>query len=111
MSDWLRDSKSDRRVRTPMAAQERAFVFRNNVIRFWTACARPDKVTAYDMQHLGVFNRLLNAEYGGASWGEMACSVFGIDAERHPRWAASVVGTHLERAHWLRLNEFPYLDW
>jgi hypothetical protein len=111
MSDWLHDSQSGKRVRTPMAAQERAFVFRNNVIRLWTPCARPPRVTAYDMQHLGIFNRLLNAEYEGASPEDMARAVFGIDANLHPGWAALVVSTHLERAHWLRLNDFPYLDW
>ncbi|HEX4302595.1 MAG TPA: hypothetical protein VHZ78_07365 [Rhizomicrobium sp.] len=111
MSDWLRGSYADKRVRTPIAAQERAFVFRNNIVKLWTPCRQAERTTVYDMQHLDIFNRLLNAEYDGASHGEMAQFVFGIDAALYPNWAAAVVNSHLERAHWLRDKDFPYLDW
>ncbi len=111
MTDLLRGLHTDTHARTPIAAQERAFVFRNNIVKLWTPCRQADRTTVYDMQHLDIFNRLLNAEYEGASHGDMAQSVFGIDAGLYPNWAACVVGSHLERAHWLRNRDFPYLDW
>ena len=104
-------SRSSRRAGTPIAAQERAQAARDNVVRLWTACPMADKLTPYDMQNLGVFNFLLNAEYEGAPQTEMARIIFRIDPDRHPAWASSVVRTHLARAHWLREHDFPYLDW
>jgi hypothetical protein len=103
------------RARTPIAAQERAQARASSasgdVVRLWTACPQADRVTAYDMQHLYIFNWLLNAEYEGAAEHEMARVIFHIDAARQPVWAQTVVRSHLHRAHWLRNGDFPYLDW
>jgi hypothetical protein len=101
-----------KRVRTPVAAQERAVAARTNtVVRLWTACPQPPKVSPYDMQHLYVFNWLLNAEYEGTPEAEMARVIFHIDPAKEPGRAQLVVRTHLDRAHWLMNGDFPFLDW
>ena len=101
-----------RYVRTPVAAQERAVAARSNtVVRLWTACPQPPKVSPYDMQHLYVFNWLLNAEYEGTAEPEMARVIFHIDPAKEPGRAQLVVRTHLHRAHWLMNGDFPFLDW
>ena len=107
----MTDDGSRKRIRTPIAAQERAAAAANAVVRLWTACPQAERVTPYDMQHLYIFNWLLNAEYEGVAEHEMARVIFRIDAARHPVWAQTVVRTHLQRAHWLRNGDFPYLDW
>ncbi len=111
MPDTLDGPSRRRTPRTPIAAQERAAAAVNNVVRFWTACPQADRVTAYDMQHLYVFNALLNAEYDGAAEADMARAIFRIDPALHPAWAQTVVRTHLSRAQWLRNGDCPYLDW
>lgn len=111
MSDKRRGSIVVGHVRTPIAAQERAVAARDNVVRLWTTCPSGDGVTAYDRQHLPVFNWLLNAQSEGVPLCEMARVVFRIDPGKYPDRASTVVRTHLERAHWLRTQAFPYLEW
>ena len=63
------------------------------------------------MQHLYVFNWLLNAEHEGTPEAEMARVIFHIDPAKEPARAQLVVRSHLHRAHWLMNGDFPYLDW
>lgn len=111
MSDKRRGSIIPERVRTPIAAQERAALARDNVVRLWTACPSGDGVTAYDRQHLPIFNGLLNAQSEGVAPCEMARIVFRIDPAKYPDRASTVVRTHLERAQWLRSQAFAFLEW
>ncbi|HEY0300707.1 MAG TPA: hypothetical protein VGC36_05215 [Rhizomicrobium sp.] len=82
-----------------------------NVVRLWNVCPWADALTAYDMQHLTTYNWLLNAESEGVSEREMARIIFRIEVDKRPSWALTVVRTHLDRAHWVQDNEFPYLNW
>ncbi|MBL6854325.1 MAG: hypothetical protein ISS15_14815 [Alphaproteobacteria bacterium] len=101
-----------KRARTPVAAQARAVAARDrNVVRLWTACPQPPKVSPYDMQHLYVFNWLLDAQHEGVPEAEMARVIFHIDPAREPARAQLVVRTHLYRAHWLMNGDFPFLNW
>jgi hypothetical protein len=83
----------------------------NNVVRFWTTCPHSDSITEYDMHNLSFFALLLHSEFEGGSERHMAETFFRIKVDRHPGWAANVVRTHLARAHWIKNNVFPLLDW
>ena len=84
---------------------------RDNLVRIWGACPWADQVTAYDRQHIYVFNWLLNGASEGASEYDMARVIFGLDPNKNRSWALLVVRTHLERARWLKEHAVPYLDW
>ena len=81
------------------------------VIRLWHACPHADAVTDYDRRHIYLLGDLLQAEAEGATLAEMAWAVFGIRADRQPHRAAAIVSTHLARAHWLKENAVPFIDW
>lgn len=60
-----------------------------------------EKLTAYDEGHLVVYVRLLDAAAAGASCGEMARIVLGIDSAKEPERARRVLEAHLARARWM----------
>jgi hypothetical protein len=90
------------KARTPRPAE---------IVTLWTECPWGDVVTEYDLAHLVLFNRLLDAENENVDEFEMARSIFRIDSARHPNRAWRVVHSHLARAHWLMDNGFPLLNW
>ena len=81
------------------------------VVRLWTMCPWGDGLTAYDLEHVYLFNQLLDAEADGADDLEMARAIFGLDVRKQPDRAFAIVHSHLLRAHWLLENELPYLNW
>jgi len=83
----------------------------DNVVHLWNACPHADEVTDYDLRNIYLYGHLLEAETEGASERHMAEVFFRIRVDRHPTWALNVVQTHLARAHWLKQNVFPLLDW
>ena len=83
----------------------------NTVVRLWGACPWSHAVTDYDRQNIYVYGRLLEGEGAEVPEREMARIIFGICADRHPFRALTVVRSHLSRAHWLKENHIPYLDW
>ena len=107
---------SELRVRTdarPRAASRQAAEASqaDNVVRLWNSCPHSEDVTAYDLRNLSLYGILLEAECEGASERHMAETFFRIRVDRRPLWAFNVVQTHLARAHWLKENVYPLLDW
>jgi hypothetical protein len=67
-----------------------------------TAPSEPT-LTGYDMEHLVVYLRLLDAEADGADWREVAQIVLEADPAQEPErakrmWASHLVGRHLGSA-------------
>lgn len=62
----------------------------------WSEC-----VTRYDEEHFIVYLRLLDAEADGATPGEMARVVLGIDPLLDPQRAILTLQSHLRRAQWM----------
>ena len=83
----------------------------DNVVSLWNTCPQPEEVTDYDLRNIYLYGNLLQAESEGAAERKMAEVIFRIGFDRHPVWALSVVRTHLARAHWMKENIFPLLDW
>lgn len=70
----------------------------------------PRSVTAtdYDLKHLKLYVRLLDAEADGADWREAVAILFGIDPHDDPERARHVHESHLLRARWM--TEHGYRD-
>lgn len=70
----------------------------------------PVSVTAtdYDLKHLKLYIRLLDAEADGADWQEAVTVLFGIDPHHDPERARYLHQSHLARAHWM--TEHGYRD-
>jgi hypothetical protein len=83
----------------------------DNVVQLWNTCPHSEEVTEYDLRNIYLYGILLQAEDEGASERQMAETFFRIHVDRNPTWALSVVQTHLARAHWLKENVYPLLDW
>jgi len=60
-----------------------------------------ESLTDYDLAHLTVYLRLLDAEQDGADWREAAQVVLGQDAQADPARARRCWESHLERARWM----------
>lgn len=60
-----------------------------------------DEITDYDLQHLVVYLRLLDAERDGAPWTEVASLVLGLDPAAAPEQAEHCWRAHLARAQWM----------
>jgi hypothetical protein len=60
-----------------------------------------EQITRYDEEHFVVYLRLLDADAEGASAGEMARIVLGIDPDCEPERATLAVESHLRRAQWM----------
>lgn len=63
-------------------------------------------LTAYDLSHLKLYLRLLDADADGADWHEVTQALFGLDATAEPKRAFKVHAAHLARAKWMTENGF-----
>ena len=66
-------------------------------------------LTAYDMEHLVTYLRLLDADAEGADWREVARIVLHLDAEREPDRARHALDSHLARAKWMTEHGYRHL--
>jgi hypothetical protein len=60
-----------------------------------------DAITDYDEAHFALYLELLHAEGHGSTVEQMAKEAFGLDPFSEPARSASIVNSHLQRAHWL----------
>ena len=58
-------------------------------------------LTGYDMEHLVVYLRLLDADEEGADWREVAQIVLEVDPVKEPERARRMWASHLARAQWM----------
>ena len=58
-------------------------------------------LTGYDMEHLVVYLRLLDAEADGADWQEVAQIVLEADPDKEPERVKRMWVSHLARAKWM----------
>ena len=58
-------------------------------------------LTGYDMDHLVIYLRLLDADADGADWREVASIVLNLDVEKDQGRAKRVWQSHLARAKWM----------
>ena len=63
----------------------------------------------YDVKHLKLYIRLLDAEAVGADWQEAVSILFGLDPARDPERARRVHETHLMRARWMTEHGYRHL--
>lgn len=65
-------------------------------------------LTDYDIQHLKLYLRLIDADAEGADWCEVVTILFGIDPSDDPERARHIHERHLLRARWM--TEHGYRD-
>ena len=65
-------------------------------------------VTNYDLSHLAVYARLLDASSEGAPWEKAARIVLGLDPLRDTR-AKAAYDSHLARARWFTHTGYKLL--
>ncbi|MBV8407893.1 MAG: DUF2285 domain-containing protein [Alphaproteobacteria bacterium] len=58
-------------------------------------------LTGYDMEHLVVYLRLLDAEADGADWRKVVQIVLEADPVKEPERAKRMWASHLARAQWM----------
>jgi hypothetical protein len=63
--------------------------------------ACPNEITLYDQQHFLTYARLIDAEFDGADWREMARHILLLDPDLEPERARRCAESHLERAKWI----------
>ena len=68
-----------------------------------------DGITAYDEAHFAIYLRLLDADAGGASNGEMARIILGIDPKTEPERARKALASHLRRARWMTAHGYRHM--
>lgn len=68
-----------------------------------------NELTSYDEAHLLTYLRLLDASSEGASTGEMAEIILGIDPATEPERAERAVASHLRRARWMTEAGYQHL--
>ncbi|MBV8192482.1 MAG: DUF2285 domain-containing protein [Alphaproteobacteria bacterium] len=66
-------------------------------------------LTGYDMEHLVVYLRLLDAEADGADWREVAQIVLEVDPVKEPERSQRMWASHLARAQWMTEHGFRHL--
>jgi hypothetical protein len=66
-------------------------------------------LTAYDLEHLVTYLRLLGADAEGADWREVARIVLLIDPEHEADRARRAFEGHLARARWMALGGYRQL--
>jgi len=66
-------------------------------------------LTDYDITHLKLYVRLLDAEADGADWREAAFILFGLDPAHDSERARRVHETHLMRARWMTEHGYRHL--
>jgi hypothetical protein len=67
------------------------------------------ELTAYDLEHLVTYLRLLDADAEGADWREVARIVLHIDPDREPDRARAAFESHLARARWMTRSGYRQL--
>jgi hypothetical protein len=75
---------------------------------FFDEPPRSATATDYDLKHLKLYVRLLDAEADGADWREAVRILFGINPSDDPERARRVHESHLLRARWMA--EHGYRD-
>ena len=68
-----------------------------------------ERLTDYDMTHLVVYLRLLDASAEQADPDEMSLIVLGIDPQREPARAKTALDSHLRRARWMETAGYRHL--
>ena len=58
-------------------------------------------LTAYDLEHMALYLRLLDSARDGADWREAVQILFGLYPARDPLRSRHVHDTHLARARWM----------
>lgn len=58
-------------------------------------------LTAYDMFHIAIYRRLLEADIYGEAWEEAARVVLGLDPKKDEARAKRIWASHLDRARWI----------
>jgi len=58
-------------------------------------------LTAYDLEHMALYLRLLDSARDGADWREAVQILFGLDPACDPLRSRHVHDTHLARARWM----------
>jgi hypothetical protein len=67
------------------------------------------ELTAYDLEHLITYLRLLDADAEGAHWREVARVVLHLDPDRDPHRARRAFESHLARAKWMTEHGYRQL--
>ncbi len=60
-----------------------------------------ETLTDYDLEHLVLYLRLLDAERDGADWREAAAAILGRDPTAEPELCRRCWERHLARAQWM----------
>jgi hypothetical protein len=69
-----------------------------------------DRVTDYDLAHLALYLKLLDAHAdAAASWEDAVQLLFGIDPAAEPKRARIVHESHLARAQWMTRTGYRQL--
>ncbi|WP_188610304.1 DUF2285 domain-containing protein [Chelatococcus reniformis] len=66
-------------------------------------------ITGYDMEHMTIYFRLLDAAVDGADWTEAAKIVLRIDPALEPERARRTWESHLARARWMTEHGYRHL--
>jgi hypothetical protein len=67
------------------------------------------ELTAYDMAHVKLYARLLDADADGADWTEAVQVLFGLDPVRDPERCRRIHDSHLARARWMTHTGYKHL--
>lgn len=68
-----------------------------------------DAITPYDEAHFEIYVRILDATTAGASLGDIAATILGIDPRIEPERAIKAARSHLRRARWMTTRGYRHL--
>jgi hypothetical protein len=68
-----------------------------------------DAITPYDEAHFEIYVRILDASVAGASLGDIAATILGIDPKIEPERAIRTAQSHLRRARWMATHGYRHL--
>ncbi|MFJ6321944.1 MULTISPECIES: DNA -binding domain-containing protein [unclassified Rhizobium] len=68
-----------------------------------------DQLTDYDLKHMKLYMRLLDAAADGVDWREAVQVLFGIDPHLEAKRARRVHDSHLVRARWMSHAGYRHL--
>lgn len=68
-----------------------------------------EALTPYDLAHMALYLRLLDAHRDGAGWREVVEVLFGLDPVAEPDRCRSLHDSHLARARWLSAQGYREL--
>jgi hypothetical protein len=66
-------------------------------------------LTGYNIDHLAMYLRLLDADAEGADWREVAQIVLEADSVEEPERAKRMWASHLARAQWMTESGYRHL--